>query len=878
MLFPKKITIKKINSTTKRALTLIIALCFISNVFAQFTSSNNSPYNSINYLLNNVLKGNGMSISNVTFTGNINQIGFFTEVQNNILLLDSGIVLSTGNINTLPNDFNGLSSTQIQTFNNTPNDSDIYKLINSIKQTPQGPLTINCNSINDLAFLEFDFVPSGDIVELEYVFSSEEYSLQYCNAQDEFGIFVSGPNINGPFSSHAINIATIGNSNPPIYASIYNINYFTSNCFWSFNNPNLFTYNTSVTGYACNGLTKKLTARVGTLCGETYHMKIAIADAIDRTYDSALLLKAHSLNSSNTKSTFKGSLESPADSLLLEGCNDGSITIQKTMHVDSVQTFFIHINDPNYNSISNQNLAFEGVDFDSIPNQITIPAGLSEISIPIHAIQDGINEATEKIIFAINNPCNITLVDSFNMYIGKLDSINFQLPDIHICIHDTAILKPLVSNIPRSAQYQWSTGDTAQSIHILPQQDTTQITLTISSFCNNLFTTKTCKLIRDYPPQISLSLMADTNVFYDKCKDTVTIKISLQHPAINNLSFSWGYSTNATINQDFQTIGTFPNVLNFNVGDSVKYFKFIVLDDFINETVTKQIHFNMSNFSLNTCGNNQSALDVYLKDYNQPFISINYNAYACKDTSVEIFANLQHPELYHYLWTNNNSQTNSAIYTINNSGNQQLFLTDTVCHIPTTYNYYFEFSQGDTISIVSQPQNQFIPEGDTAHFTCLATGNLNEVTWQKYNVNGWEDLVEDWHYINTNNLVLSVTDVNITDNNTKYRCILYTNSCNEISEEASLMVWPTNIKNDGSLQKISISPNPFKHEVTINSNFKNEKVLLVIKSMTGSVLYSNEINMAPDLKLNLSQLPNGIYELGLISNKIQTHTFIVKSE
>ena len=76
--------------------------------------------------------------------------------------------------------------------------------------------TFEVQDINDVAVLEFDFIPSSDNVTFKYVFASQEY-FAYENSQfnDVFGFFISGPGIVGPYASPAgfpngsINIATI---------------------------------------------------------------------------------------------------------------------------------------------------------------------------------------------------------------------------------------------------------------------------------------------------------------------------------------------------------------------------------------------------------------------------------------------------------------------------------------------------------------------------------------------------------------------------------------------------------------------------------------------------------------------------------------------
>src|ERR1051325_5667266 len=76
---------------------LIFSFLIFSNSEAQLAVSNTAPYNNVNYLVQNVLLGSGVQVSNVTYTGSPNAIGYFNGLNSN-LNLDSGIVLTSGDI------------------------------------------------------------------------------------------------------------------------------------------------------------------------------------------------------------------------------------------------------------------------------------------------------------------------------------------------------------------------------------------------------------------------------------------------------------------------------------------------------------------------------------------------------------------------------------------------------------------------------------------------------------------------------------------------------------------------------------------------------------------------------------------------------------
>ena len=60
----------------KIVITVLFSIIAIVST-AQITISNTAPFNNPTYLLNNILLGNGVSASNITFAGQSAQLGFF---------------------------------------------------------------------------------------------------------------------------------------------------------------------------------------------------------------------------------------------------------------------------------------------------------------------------------------------------------------------------------------------------------------------------------------------------------------------------------------------------------------------------------------------------------------------------------------------------------------------------------------------------------------------------------------------------------------------------------------------------------------------------------------------------------------------------------
>ena len=276
-------------------LTLILCVFFL-NTYAQITTDSNPPYDSQIYLVDSLLLGEGVVATNHIFQGDPLQIGFFNGENSNIGL-DSGIVMGTGDIVELvPGAFGGF-------FANAVGDPDLLELASSVPDLIGQDF--NVTSVNDVAILEFDFVPVSSYLSFKYVFASEEY-FAYENTQfnDVFGFFISGPGIVGPYSSPpgfpdgSINIATFESTelnslgvDLPITISSVNSSY----------NPALFVTNqnngVNTVNSTVDGFTTVITAEANVLCGATYHIRLAIADGTDTGLSSFVLLEAGSFSS-----------------------------------------------------------------------------------------------------------------------------------------------------------------------------------------------------------------------------------------------------------------------------------------------------------------------------------------------------------------------------------------------------------------------------------------------------------------------------------------------------------------------------------------------------------------------------------------------------
>lgn len=221
------------------------------------------------------LLGPGVVASNIVLTGAPIAAGTF-QGGATIIGIDSGIVLSSGNIASVPGP-NADDATS--TANGTPGDSQLDALTTS--------------PTFDACALEFDFsCPNASQIAFQYVFTSEEYNEYVASPfNDVFAFFLNGVNIAtlpGGISV-AINNVNCGNPYNPA---------FGGNCSLYRNNRCI---DLPAGSFPCNGvfdtemdgLTVVLTA-TGTLQPGVNHIKLALADAGDQVLDSNVFLRGQS--------------------------------------------------------------------------------------------------------------------------------------------------------------------------------------------------------------------------------------------------------------------------------------------------------------------------------------------------------------------------------------------------------------------------------------------------------------------------------------------------------------------------------------------------------------------------------------------------------
>jgi gliding motility-associated-like protein len=440
-------------------------LYFISIVLFSFqgvsqlvTGGGMSP----NALVQNVLIGPGVQVSNVFYSGSPGAIGTFNSANANVGI-EQGIIMTTGTINPGPNGPYGP--------NNQPNSG----MDNGVGGYP--PLSaLGGTTTFNAAILEFDFIPFSDTVRFEYVFGSEEYP-EYVGSQfnDVFAFFITGPGIN-PAGQ---NMAIIPGTTLPV--AINNVNAGLNNQYFNNNgNGNEPPFNGSPYYIQYDGFTTPLQAVSRVQCGETYHLIIAIADVGDAIFDSGIFLRANSFSSEQPVSiNYTLSSDPYLDGqTMAAGCTSATFTITRSgAGLDQPLTIPINLSGS----------AVEGVDYSNIPNSITFAANQTSISFTIDALAGGTIVGVGNLIleFEILDPCGDQNFQTFELFIQEVQDVDvvFETADV-VCPGDPIALIAQASGGGGGYTYLWSTGETTSTIFVNPTS-TASYTVQVTDECLN---------------------------------------------------------------------------------------------------------------------------------------------------------------------------------------------------------------------------------------------------------------------------------------------------------------------------------------------------------------------------------------------------------
>jgi hypothetical protein len=355
------------------------------------------------------LTGSNVTISNlVTKQGTIGGIGKsiatfsggLTGGAGSNIGIDTGVTLVTGDASFAPgpNTYINRSSTTV----GSVTDADLT--------------LVEAGAQFDTTSMTVDVVPQGNFLSIKYVFASEEYNEFVCTIyNDVMGVFVSGSGTTGNQ-----NIAKVGASSASLVPlAINQVNNGSSGSFATSTsapctktNTTFFVTNinqaetsvtpntlatiatkTAYTNTEFDGFTIPLESQIAVTPGQTYKVKIAIADISDASWDSAVFIKnisSFNLDLGDAPDTYLTSVVN--GSVSLPGAARHSTGASATLYLGATGPDPENTTTPaTIGSIANNDDIIGSDDEDAFSgNDLFILAGITSYSIPTIPVHNGL--------------------------------------------------------------------------------------------------------------------------------------------------------------------------------------------------------------------------------------------------------------------------------------------------------------------------------------------------------------------------------------------------------------------------------------------------------------------------------------------------------
>ena len=424
-------------------------------------------------------------------------------------------------------------------------------------------------------------------------------------------------------------------------------------------------------------------------CGKTYHLTLAIADVGDGIWDSGIFLEANSLSSKTPVDiTYALSQQAFSDpNLMAEGCVSAIVTLQRgASGLANALTIPINVS----------GTATEGVDYTTIPNSITFPAGQSMVQFSLNAFADLIVEGQETIIleFPILDPCgNITPI-VINLAIADVLPVAVSVESSSVlCPGEDLELIAVASGGVGPYTYSWTTGETTSSIFVAPTSSQTY-TVSVTDNCLNQTATGSGTVSVPIYPPLTIDL---TNDITEICPYIPAQLDVLATGGAEGYTYQWSNSLN-------QLLGTISSQVV--TPSSTTTYTIIVTDQ---------------------CGN--EIVDSVLYTITSPplILTMSPNVEICPGDSVQISVSATGGYgQYYYLWPATGETTAQIWVKPSSSASYNVIVSDE-CQT-------FTVSGNTIVSVVHPTANFFISSHTLFNDLAITFQNLslNATTYQWY--------------------------------------------------------------------------------------------------------------------------------------------------
>ncbi len=213
----------------------------------------------------NAIFGNGVNVTGASYTGASYASAIYSNGQlaPGVAPSNTGVILSTGRAADFTNS-GGQSNQSASTSTNTSGPNNVAQF-NALAGT----------NTYDASYLDVDFIPTGNVMTIQFVFSSEEYP-EYSSSvyNDVVGVWINGSHVPLSVSSSPTAVGSVNQNN--------NINLFHDNTGDQFNTE-------------MDGFTVTMTLTIPVNPGVVNSIRIGIADVSDSNYDSNLIIVGDSV-------------------------------------------------------------------------------------------------------------------------------------------------------------------------------------------------------------------------------------------------------------------------------------------------------------------------------------------------------------------------------------------------------------------------------------------------------------------------------------------------------------------------------------------------------------------------------------------------------
>jgi hypothetical protein len=163
---------------------------------------------------------------------------------------------------------------------------------------------------------------------------------------------------------------------------------------------------------------------------------------------------------------------------------------------------------------------------------------------------------------------------------------------------------------------------------------------------------------------------------------------------------------------------------------------------------------------------------------------------------------------------------------------------------------------------VTQPIDQSLMENTSTYFTAKASLPTATYQWQQDTGSGFANLGDTGVYYGTSDSLFGIAYIDLSLNNTSYRCIIHSGNCYDTSVVATLTVTPvpTGMAEWTTKSERRIYPNPSTGYFTIQSLHPGKKTTYTLYSIVGVAVATGELDETLT-HVDIRSLPTGIYML-----------------